>query len=285
MMNERTTNPAAKALLFALIVTAVTSTAFAFSKLARTVKTAQGQPEVTKADMQGKGKFKVGEVSKKAKIDKADAAHFVTISLNGLRPTDYVNLRPSDKPQVEVTAGAMVEESTPKGGLPESAFEVAADKVTFTRPQEVGGTVVLDIQLPAGVHVQAVADGSVILNRALQEPLSIQGQQVRPGEANFASAVLRAGMPAGLRGAPFDKGDRWLPASGLLFVHFSKLQVIKSVPVNTDSPLNRAALEINEQGKVVKVTPLAKNSDAELESALRQWEFAPYLVDGRPTPV
>jgi hypothetical protein len=285
MMNERTAKSARRALLFALIVAAVTSTAVAFNKLAHTVKTAWGQSGVSKEELKGGPKLKVDGLSKKAKLDRADASHSVTISLNGLRPTDYVNIRPSGKAEVEATAGALAEESKSKVGLPESSLEVTADGVVFTRPQTVGEAVVLDIQLPAGARAQAALDGSVILDGALQEPVSIQGREVRPGEANFAAALVRAAMPAGFKGAAFDRGDRWLPGSGMLFVHFSKLRVTKSVAGNTDGPQNRAALEIDEQGKVVKVTPLGNRHDPELESVLKQWEFAPYVVDGRPVPV
>lgn len=249
------------------------------------LKRALVQMGVSKVEAQTDSGFKVAKLTKKAKTDKADATLSVTIRLNGLRPTDFVNLRASKKTWIEVTAGSMVSKSESKGGLPDSALDVTATEVTFTRPQSVSETIVLDIELPEGTQTQAVVDGNVVLNGSLQEPLSIQGQEVRKGEATFAAALVRTQMPEGFRGLSVDKNDRRMPGDDKLFVHFSKLKVLKTVAVDTDSPLNRAALEINEEGKVVKVVPLSKNHDPDLESALLQWEFAPYIVDGHPAPI
>jgi hypothetical protein len=252
------------------------------------MKAALVQMGVAPIEPQTASGFKVTKLSKKAKTDKAGAAPSVMIRLNGLKPTDYVNLRPSHKLEVEVTAGSMVPKSESKDGLPESALNVTANEVTFTRPQSISETIVLDIELPSGTQTQAVVDGNVVLNGSFQQPLSVQGQEVRPGETTFAAALLRTQMPDEFRGLAVDavdKSDRRMLGDDKLFVHVSKLKVLKTVAFDTDSPLNRAALEINEEGKVVKVIPLSKKHDQGLEDALLQWEFAPYMVDGHPVPI
>jgi hypothetical protein len=284
-MNDRKTLSARSVLISLTLIVAATPVGYALKgNFPNALNGALVRLGVSKAVSQAETAFKVEKVTKKAKIDKADAAPSVTIRLNGLNPTDYVNLRPSDKPQVEASAGALVPKSESKAGLPESALNVTANEVTFTRPPSITETIVLDVELPSGTQTQAVVDGSVVLNGLLQAPLSIRGKDVRQGESTFAAALVRTRVPNEFRGSADDKSDRRL-ADDKLFVHISKLRVLKTVPVDTASPLNRASLEINEEGKVVKVTLLSKNHDPGLENALLQWEFAPYMVDGHPVPI
>jgi hypothetical protein len=60
--------------------------------------------------------------------------------------------------------------------------------------------------------------------------------------------------------------------------------VRKRVAVDLSSSHIRAGVDIDKEGKVVKVNPFNEDP-AVLEKALMQWEFAPFIVDGRPVAV
>ncbi|MDQ1522387.1 MAG: hypothetical protein QOE47_311 [Pyrinomonadaceae bacterium] len=256
-------------------------------------RTAPQQAEISKSDLpRNKSAYKVHKFSKQVKLDRAagEASPFITLRLDGLQPTDYVNLRPTGKSEIEVTAGLMVQksekpqtEATEDKRLPESSLEVTTDTIAFTRPQ-VAGVVVLDVELPSGSQTSAILDGEVILNAALREPISIKGREVGQGAKNTATAVLQSVLPPGLRGKSVPTTATKIAYSDKYFVPFSQLQVRKQVAVDLSSPQVRAGVDINEQGKVVKVTPFNEDS-AVLEKALMQWEFAPFIVDGQPVAV
>jgi hypothetical protein len=252
------------------------------------------QAEISKSDLpRNKSGYKMHKISKRVKLDRAaaGASPFVTLRLNELQPTDYVNIRPTEKSEIEVTAGLMLpkpektdDAAKEEKRLPESSLEVTTDAIAFTRPQ-MAGVVVLDVALPSGTQTSAIFDGDVILNAAaLQEPVSIKGREVRQGAQYTANAVLQSILPPALRGQSVPTTATKLPYGDDYFVPFSLLQVRKRVAVDLSSPLIRAGVDINKEGKVIKVTPFNEDS-AFLEKALMQWEFAPFIVDGQPVAV
>lgn len=253
------------------------------------------QGEISKSDLpRNKSGYKMRTISRKVKLERAaaGASPFVTLRLNDLEPTDHVNIRPTEKSEIEVTAGLMLpkpekadDAATVEKRLPESSLEVTTDAIAFTRPR-MAGVVVLDVALPSGTQTSAIFDGEVILNAAaaLQEPISIKGREVRRGAQDTATAVLQSVLPPAMRGQSAPTTATKLPYSGRYFVPFPLLQVRKRVAVDPGSPRIRAGVDIDKEGKVIKVTPYNEDS-AFLEKALMQWEFAPYIVDGQPVAV
>ncbi|HEV2879736.1 MAG TPA: hypothetical protein VGX24_00400 [Pyrinomonadaceae bacterium] len=279
-------------------VLAALTTGFALNRAAAVTGRARITPqqaEISKSDLpRNKSGYKMHTISKKVKLDRAaagGASPFVTLRLNELQPTDYVNIRPTKKSEIEVTAGLMLpkpektdDAAKEEKRLPESSLEVTTDAIAFTRPQ-MAGVVVLDVALPSGTQTSAIFDGDVILNAAaLQEPVSIKGREVRQGAQDTANAVLQSILPPALRGQSVPTTATKLPYGDDYFVPFSLLQVRKRVAVDLSSPLIRAGVDINKEGKVIKVTPFNEDS-AFLEKALMQWEFAPFVVDGQPVAV
>jgi hypothetical protein len=276
------------------------TTGFALNRAAAVTgraRTAPQQTEISKSDLpRNKSGYKMHKISKKVKLDRAaaGASPFVTLRLNNLEPTDYVNIRPTEKSEIEVTAGLMVRKpektddaATQEKRLPESSLEVTADAVAFTRPQ-MSGVVVLDVALPSGTQTSAVFDGEVILNAALREPVSIKGREVRQGAQDTSAAVLQSVLPPAMRGQSVPTTATRLPYSGKYFVPFSLLQVRRRVAVDLSSRRIHAGVDIDKEGKVVKVSPfndVDEDSAAVLEKTLKQWEFDPYVVDGQPVAV
>jgi hypothetical protein len=251
------------------------------------------QAEISKSDLpRNKSGYKMHSISKRVKLNlvAGGASPFVTLRLDGLQPTDHVNIRPTKKSEIGVTAGLLAAKqekadnaATEGKRLPESSLEVTTDTIAFTRPQ-TAGVVVLDVELPSGSQTSAILDGEVVLNDALREPVSIKGREVGKGARNTADAVLQSILPPALRGQSVPTTASKIDYSDKYFVPFSLLQVRKRVALDPGSPLIRAGVDIDKEGKVVKVTPFNEDS-AVLEKALMQWEFAPFNVDGQPVAV
>jgi hypothetical protein len=295
-MDKKQGNLPKKAVAISVLVLAALTTGFALNRVAAVTGRALSAPqqvEISKSDLpRNKSGYKMRSISKKVKLERAaaGASPFVTLRLNDLQPTDYVNIRPTEKSEIEVTAGLMLpkpekadDAAKEEKRLPESSLEVTTDAISFTRPQ-LAGVVVLDVALPSGTQTSAIIDGEVILNAALQEPVSIKGREVRQGAQDTATAVLQSVLPPAMRGQSVPTTATKLPYSGRYFVPFSLLQVRKRVAVDPGSPRIRAGVDIDKEGKVIKVTPYNEDS-AFLEKALMQWEFAPYIVDGQPVAV
>lgn len=295
MRTGKNTN-AKKALGVSLLVVAAVVTGFALkSMVARAGNPAaaqQGRRETTKLGLpRGRADYRVYTVRKRAKPEggAADRPSSVTVRLNGLLPADYVNIRPSDESAVQASAGVLFTKTdeTPRSAalLPESALDVSAGEVVFNRPEHLAGSVVVDVQLPRGTQTQVSADRNVLLNSALEEAVSVSGGKVGRGGAGAVEALAQAVAPEGLKGKSLDLSVRRLEESDKYFVPFSSLQVTRKVEFDASLPQNRAALEINEEGRVVKVTTFDKNHSPGVEEALKQWEFAPFSVEGRAVPV
>jgi hypothetical protein len=253
--------------------------------LKSTLANVLGQSDIQRSEIpSGKAKFKLVKFSKKVKVNDQLGPAPIAIRLNGLRRADVVNIRPAEKPEIEVTAGVLVNKND--GGtyarLPESALELTPGGVIFTRPRSFDETVLLNIQLPSESPTEVMADGRTLLNSVLREPISVRDGEVGQGEASELGLLLRAAVPAHVKGLPAAGGPA---AGGRRLVPFSDLRVIKKVDVDIFSPKNRAMLEINEEGKVVRITLLGSDPDSGLEDALKQWQFAPYMEAGRPVAV
>ncbi|HEX8130116.1 MAG TPA: hypothetical protein VF527_13520 [Pyrinomonadaceae bacterium] len=295
-MDKKKDNLPKKAITMSILVLAALTMGFALNRavaVTGSARIAAQQAEISKADLpRNKSGYKMHSVSKRVKLERAagGASPFVTLRLDALQPTDYVNIRPTEKSEIEVTAGLMVQKpektdnaATEEKRLPESSLEVTTDAIAFTRPQ-MAGVVVLDVALPSGSQTSAIFDGEVILNAVLREPVSIKGREVRQGAKDTSTAVLQSVLPPAMRGQSVPTTATKLPYSGRYFVPFSLLQVRKRVAVDPGSPRIRAGVDIDKEGKVIKVTPYNEDS-AFLEKALMQWEFAPFIVDGQPVAV
>ncbi|HLL72147.1 MAG TPA: hypothetical protein VK363_11970 [Pyrinomonadaceae bacterium] len=292
-MNMKKNSSVKKALGMMVLVAVAMTTGVALKHAAAlTGKSLTGQQaDISKSDLpRNKSVYKLNKLNRKVKLNMAgDSVPSVALHLNGLQPTDYVNIRPTDKSEIEVTAGILELKSDDAAKeekrLPESSLEVTADAVNFARPSTTVGVVVIDVGLPSGSQTSAFVDGEMVLQANLQEAASIKGRAVGRGTQNMADALIRAVMPAALQGKSANKDAIKLEYSDKYFVPFAKLQVLRKVAVDLSSPQTRAGIEINKEGKVVKVTPFNQDSAAGLEKALKQWEFAPYLVDGQPVAV
>ncbi len=129
----------------------------------------------------------------------------VTIRLNDLQPTDFVNLRPETGSQISVAVGTLEKTIQPgetfslyhhslKAGtpLPDSSLEVANDGVTFNRPAVAGEVVFLDVQVPRNVKVRVIVNGEKVLSAALQQPLLFHDQEWEQGSPNASGTFGRA---------------------------------------------------------------------------------------------
>jgi hypothetical protein len=238
-------------------------------------------PELTTTD-QGDIKSPMGQVlRKKREIAKHRDLSF-SIDINGVQPRDVVNIRPTEKSDVEGTAGTVITtdmaKARPGEQLPDAALDISDNSLTFNRPAFPEGSVFLDVQVPRALRVQVTFDGMTILSASVREPVSFRGKQIGTGSSSVAETVAQTLLPQGI------KRDQAAPslADGKLFVPFSQLHLVKQVAVGG---LLGAVLEIDGTGQVVNVKPLTGSMTAEAEEKLRKWEFTPYQQGGRAVSV
>jgi hypothetical protein len=92
-----------KAVAISVLVLAALTMGFALSRVAAVTGralSARQQTEISKSDLpRNKSGYKMHGISKKVKLERAaaGASLFVTLRLNNLEPTDYVNIRPTEK--------------------------------------------------------------------------------------------------------------------------------------------------------------------------------------------
>lgn len=280
-----------KLLIFAL-VSALAFTAFVMrGTVTHALKMmTSGQAKVSKPDPKRDGTYKLKTISKKARVNSLPGRTHITIHLLGLSPADLVNVRPVAGAEIRVAAGLMhrkaAESSDVEEGLPESTMNVSASEIFFSRPASADGDVILDVQLPRGASVRVLADGDEVAFPALNEPTAIRDGKVEPGAPSLAAAMIQSAMSRDMAGIPTLRDEQSLGDGGARFVPFEKLQVLKMVDVDLGHPRNRATLEINAEGEVVRVvTSGGKRADPGVEESLKQWRFAPYIVMGRAVPV
>lgn len=253
-------------------------------------------------ERQKKVHYQVEWLKRKAVLDKhqdAAASQLVTIRLNGLQATDYVNIHSTKSSVMEATAGAIpalsVMASKSSESLPESSLEVTQSEITFNRPSSTDSPILLDIQIPSGTQTKIITDENLILSASLREgePLSLRGQQIGQGVSTISEAMAQimasSMLPSSLKGKPLGQFNenfvRPFGNSGKYLVPFSRLQVIKKVAVEGTPLQIIARLEIDEAGHVEKVHPISSTPAPGLEETLKQWEFAPFQVDGHPVRV
>jgi hypothetical protein len=214
----------------------------------------------------------------------------ITIRLQGLQPTDLVNIRPTDGNRLEVSAGALVKSAglkrsstpvdtmEPGQALPDSAVEVTSSIVNFTRQPSHGDIVFVDIQVPHCVPVRVELDGKTILKASLRQPLSLRNKEWGQGAPSSSGAIMQAVMPAVSGRLPSHLASH----DGTYYVPASLLKVVVRNPIRGEAGQKVIVkLEINEAGQVVNITSLTEAPPPGLEDALRAWRFAPFEIDGR----
>jgi hypothetical protein len=162
--------------------------------------------------------------------------------------------------------------------LPEDALEVHGAEIVFRRPLALRGVVFLDVSMPEGARVQWVVNGRAILDASVSEPLSFSGGRLGIGSRTVAEtavrAVFRDWMEDGV--APLSEGE--------YVVSWRRLTVRRKVELGiTAGEVRRVILGIDEAGRVVRALAFTDDGrrDAEVEARVRQWEFEPFLIDGR----
>ena len=109
-------------------------------------------------------------------------------------------------------------------------------------------------------------------------------EQIAEIAANVLTFTFSECSPAGTNneswGPPYDSSD------GSFVMPSSKLAVLKQTHMESsgDEPLV-VILKVDETGRVSQVTALTDKPTPGLEESLKQWEFTPFLVDGKPVSV
>jgi hypothetical protein len=218
---------------------------------------------------------------------KDTATSPIAIQLNGMQAMDHVNIRPIEKPSIQVVVGqlngrfdsGMKFDET----LPESSLDVTQSGINFTRPDSVGGLVFMDIEVPSSSQIQVTLNGNLLLGAALREPISIRGQEIGQGASNTAWALAQSILPSNVR--TDTSGSAYYGRAGKYFVPFLRLHVLKKVELGrSDSPI-AAMLQIDESGQTVSVTPIGDTLPSGIEEKLKHWKFSPFEIDGHAVPV
>ncbi len=222
----------------------------------------------------------------------------ISIRLIGLQPSDFVNIRPKDEARVAVAGGTLLRtthsnqsafstSSHLKTGIPltDSSLEVSRNIVTFNRPMVLDQIVFLDIQVPRGIPIEVFVDGESILKASLKQPLSLQNREWGQGALGVPGALTRA---AGLHKEDTNTDSQifYDRSKGRYIVPSSKLEVIKRKAIKGEQGFSAVVvLDIDETGRVTKVTSLTDAPIPNLENTLMKWRFAPYKVENQPVPV
>ena len=166
--------------------------------------------------------------------------------------------------------------------LPSSCVRVEGTTVSVRRPEEIEGIVFVDLQVPRDTRVHLVRDGQTLLRARVSEPIALREGALAPGSRNPAETVLRAvfggNAPDVLRPPSPDQ-----PYT----VSFHRLTIRKRMPVSVPRGERLVVLfVINADGTVAQVVPLEPETIApEVERALQQWEFEPFVYEGRAVSV
>ena len=125
----------------------------------------------------------------------------------------------------------------------------------------------------------------LIFRAKLSQPLAYRGQEMAPGSPNMTGTLARAALsPTGTNNESW--GPLYDSSDGSDVMPSSKLGVLKQTHIETrgGEPLV-VVLKVDETGHVTQVTPLTDKPTPGLEESLKQWEFTPFLVDGKPVSV
>ncbi len=209
----------------------------------------------------------------------------VVVRVEGLRLEDVFVVR-SQGDELSLSAGyasgqmaeLFLHRQLPIRPLPSSCVRVDGAAVNVRRPAEIEGIAFFDVQVPQGVRVHLMRDGQTLLRARLNEPIALREGTLDSGPRTPVETVLRVlfggNLPDVLRPPSPDHP---------YVVSFRRLAIRKRVPVSIpDGGKLVVSLLINVDGTVASVTPLEPETIApELERALRQWEFEPFVYDGR----
>lgn len=213
----------------------------------------------------------------------------ITIRLDHLQAEDMVNILPKGRGRIACTAatftpgnpeGQTFLDKVKPGTTPSSnSLSVDQSNVNFVRPtskKSLEDTAILNIQVPEQAKISVLLDGNLVLNSAVERPLSIRNGTVSNGFSNTMETLFAAARPS----TPF---KQLLPDQ--IAVLDSKLQVLKRVPLRGTPGTVIVELEINEVGRVFKVRKISGPTVENLVETLHQWEFAPFIVNGKAVPV
>jgi hypothetical protein len=259
------------------------------------------------AQKNNRSRVEVNWLRKSLTPEKGQTTGFtsLTIRLNALRSGDKVNVRPEhgNEPEIAVCVipqlsrqAMAVSEPMPEDTLQtnqaKSSFALLGE-ITFSRPKDIDRPVFVDIKVPADVSVKLLADDEVMMSSQVREPTAVQvtetAKAVGPGTAN-PTALLMQTMLTGVlaekdKNAPLSNTTQPIGNTGKYFVPFEQLQVQHMVAPQGDPAQMGARIEINENGEVVKVRPVSETPPIGFAEALKQWRFAPYIVEGRAVTV
>lgn len=251
---------------------------------------------ISSAGQRSKYSQHIAGIKKSAAIDAsiqqgAGRLNDITITCDGMQPLDFINVRPVAERQVIARAASLQpchDCSVPVTGvkegvlLPDSSLAVTANSVQFTRPSAPGEAAFLDVGIPAGSRVSLAVNGKSILNAALTSPVAYRNQGVEVG-ANTTSAAM-ARTIGGLQGQGASNEIVYDRKRRAYFVPFEKL---KPLEIHKAGSATSAFffLLIDENGAVVKATPMKEETDPGIRSAVERWRFAPYEVKGRAVKV
>jgi hypothetical protein len=227
-------------------------------------------------------------LNKRVAFDARTRPSEITVRVEGLRPRDLFIVR-SQGEELSIVAGYssgrlgdLFHRGFDVHPVPESCVRVEGTTVSVRRPQGIEGIVSFDVHVPKEVRVHLIQDGYVRLRARLREPLALREGAVELGTRNRAETVLRAVFGGHL-------SDVLRPTSPdqPYIVSFQRLTIRKRVPVNISWGEKLYVLLIIEaDGRVSHIVPLEPEAiPLEVEHALRQWEFEPFLFDGQAVRV
>ncbi len=170
--------------------------------------------------------------------------------------------------------------------VPLSWLEVGAGKTKVTRLSQDEKNLLVFGRVPPGTQISLSVDGKTAIAGILKNSILYRGGQIASGSERLNGAVVKA-----LHGDFQPRVVRL--ADNHYFVPFSLLKPLSVEPtlpdieIRTNRPFS-FFLTINEDGTVVDVK-FPQNTSPDIVSlvgsAVRQWRFRPYLVDGRPVRV
>lgn len=227
-------------------------------------------------------------LNKRVRFEARARPSEIVARVEGLRLDDLFVVR-SQGDELSISAGyvsghlaALFQNKLDIKPLPPSCVYVEGTTVNVRRPEEIEGIAFFDLTVPKGVRVHLVWNEQSLLRARLSEPIALRGGAIELGPRNPAETMLRTlfgrNVPDVLRPSSPDHP---------YVVSFRRLTIRKRVPVKIPSGERLVvSLLINADGMVARVIPLEPEVPTpEVEQALRQWEFEPFVYDGHAVRV
>jgi hypothetical protein len=239
--------------------------------------------------------YSYDERGKTLKKERAEALSEITIQLEGMRLTDFVNIRPTGKKGISVSVMGFLKSeqqvcqtcpssmTMPVAGtiIPDAALDVSENGVRFVRQGLTHDGILLDIEIKSGTQVKVLADGETILSATMKEPMAWVNKEWREGSDDFNKAKLYGRlplMPGGLTARKIDVKN--YPILSISKVHIVNEPILPGLP----GQFIQVAIQVNKMGHVVDVIPLSSTElGKDLEKGIRSYRFSPYLIDGQPS--